>query len=149
MVTISRHVCVLLLDRASLEPDRGYSRNGHPTRAISGNGCVNNARRATASYPVALFLFNDNCEKTLRTTGFRQLLAARLPAPPLLWIAAAVELRLQPGIIDCAHIHTNLSPVAGCASVKASPGARHVGSFTESKRVIIAGVRSGKISHVT
>src|SRR5712691_2990987 len=67
----------------------------------------------------------------------------------LLWIAAAVELRLQPSIIDCAHIHTNVSPVARGACVKASPGARHVGSFTESKRVIIAGVRSGKISHVT
>src|SRR6266852_1956755 len=74
---------------------------------------------------------------------------ARLPALPLLWIAAAIELRLQPSIIDCAHIHTNVSPVARGACVKASPGARHVGSFTESKRVIIAGVRSGKISHVT
>src|SRR5439155_11432301 len=81
MVTISRHVCELLLDRASLEPDRRYSRNGHPTRVISGDGCVINARRAKASYPVALFLFNDNCEKTLRTTGFRQLLAARQRRP--------------------------------------------------------------------
>src|SRR5437870_13024660 len=67
----------------------------------------------------------------------------------LLWIAAAIELRLQPSIIDCAHIHTNVSPVARGACVKASPGVRHVGSFTESKRVIIAGVRCGKISHVT
>src|SRR5213595_3980983 len=149
MVTISRHVCDLLLDRASLEPDRGYSRNGHPTRVISGDGCVINARRATASDPVALFLFNDNCEKTLHTTAPAALGCAVCLHCQLLWIAAAVELRLQPGIIDCAHIHTNVGAVARCTCVKASPGARHIGSVTERERVIIAGVRSGKISHVT
>src|SRR5436189_3232708 len=70
------------------------------------------------------------------------------PHCQLLWIAAAIELRLQPSIIDCAHIHTNVSPVARGACVKASPGARHVGSFTESKRVIIAGVRSGAATRI-
>src|SRR5437588_13029271 len=71
------------------------------------------------------------------------------PHCQLLWIAAAIELRLQPGIIDSAHIHTNVSPDARGACVKASPGARHVGSFTDSKRVIMSGVRSAKFSHVT
>src|SRR5439155_13360373 len=70
------------------------------------------------------------------------------PHCQLLWIAAAIELRLQPSIIDCAHIHTNVSPVARGACVKALAGSRHVSSFTESKGVIIAAVRSVKISHI-